>query len=384
MPRPSRLLALAVLAASASCGRADRSSSAPDAAVTPEPPPPSPSATADAPEAPAAPRAAITLIAAGDVSFGRIAGQMLLRDPSTDFFGSIRPWLASADVRFANLEGPLSEQKGETQSPTVPLVFTGPPSGADALARAGFTLVSTANNHAWDYGERALIETIENLDRAGVVHAGTGRDREASRRAAVVDVGGFHLAVIAVTDIWNQGPLVKHRADAFVGRAEEADLAAAVKAARAGAEAVIVSYHGGVEYTDTPITRTRGILHAAIDAGADAVIGHHPHVIQGVEWYRGKPILYSLGNLLMRMHRDHPWTELGYMGRLELHRGAPPGVEACPFRIAGLEVKPFAGDKDRAAHERRFFDHLRSISVLVGGVTIGAPGADGCARLSPP
>lgn len=323
------------------------------------------------------------MLAGGDISFGRLVGQMLLRDPGADFFSSLRPWMEAADVRFANLEGPLSDQHGETVKPGQPLVFTGPPVGAGALARAGFGVVSTANNHAWDYGEGALLETLALLDRAGVRHAGTGRDRDEARRAAVIDVGGFRLAVLAVTDIWNQGELSRHPADAFVARADTGLLAEAVRAARTEADAVVVSYHGGDEYTDEPLGRTRALLRAAVDAGADAVFGHHPHVIQGVEWYRGKPIFYSLGNLLMRMHRDHPWTELGYMARVELRRGAPPTVEACPFRILGVEIRPLAADPARVLHERRFFGHLQAISARLGGVSAASPDADGCARVEP-
>jgi poly-gamma-glutamate synthesis protein (capsule biosynthesis protein) len=325
----------------------------------------------------------VVLLAGGDISFGRLVGRMLLRDPGLDFFSSLRPWMGSADVRFANLEGPLSDQKGETVKPGQPLVFTGPPEGAAALARAGFGVVSTANNHAWDYGEPALLETLVHLDRAGIRHAGTGKDREEAWRPAVIDVGGFRVAVIAVTGIWNQGALSRHPADAFVARADADRIAEAVRGARAGADAVVVSYHGGAEYTDEPLAGTRAMLHAAVDAGADVVIGHHPHVIQGVEWYGGRPILYSLGNLLMRMHRDHAWTELGYLARITLRRGGPPGVEACPFRIYGVEIRPFVGDRDRGAYERRFFDHLRAISKGLGGVVVGEPGADGCARIEP-
>lgn len=336
--------------------------------------------------APPATRDHLTLLAGGDISFGRLVGQMLLRDPARDFFAGLRPWLSSADVRFANLEGPLSDQHGETAKPGQPLVFTGPPGGAEALARAGFSLVSTANNHAWDYGEPALLSTIALLDRAGVRHAGTGPDRAASRRAEILDLEGYRVAFLAVTDIWNDGPLARHPAEPMVARADEGEIVAAVRALRetGAADAIVVSYHGGAEYTDEPLARETAIHHAAIDAGASVIVGHHPHVVQGVEWYRGHPIFYSLGNLLMRMHRDHPWTEFGYLARVELRRGALPAVEACPFRIHGVDVLPLAGEPSRAAYERVFFDHLSAISRSLGGTAIAAPGADGCARLAPP
>src|SRR5262249_1038729 len=157
-----------------------------------------------------------------------------------------------------------------------------------------------------------------------------------------------------------------------VARAEEEDVASAVRALHdsSAADAILVSYHGGDEYKFDPRPRTQKILRAAIDAGATAVLGHHPHVVQGVEWYRGRPLLYSMGNLLMRMHRDHPWTGIGYLARLALRRGEAPRVEACPFRILGVEVKPIAGDPKREAYERLFFDHLRAISRTVGGTAV--------------
>jgi poly-gamma-glutamate capsule biosynthesis protein CapA/YwtB (metallophosphatase superfamily) len=380
MLAPLRLLPV-VLVSLAACARpAPQRDQAPEThASLPLPAPLLPVAPAE-PAAPA--RDHVTLIAGGDVSFGRLVGQMILHEPSHDFFAGVHPWLSAADVRFANLEGPLSDQRGETVKPDQPLVFTGPPGGADALARAGFSIVSTANNHAWDYGKPALLETIALLDRAGVRHAGTGPDRAASRRAEIVDAGGFRVAFLAVTDIWNDGPLAGHPADPFVARAEKDDLAAAVGALReaGAADAIVVSYHGGVEYTGEPLARARSILHAAIDAGATVVVGHHPHVIQGIEWYRDRPILYSLGNLLMRMHRDHPLTELGYLARVELRRNAAPALSVCPFRIHGVDVLPFAGDPLRALYEGRFFEHLGKISRPLGGTAIDAPGADGCAR----
>jgi poly-gamma-glutamate capsule biosynthesis protein CapA/YwtB (metallophosphatase superfamily) len=374
-----RPLALLLLSTIAGCGRS-----------APVDPPGTRAASADPPPAPsslpsATRRDEISLVAGGDISFGRLVGQMLLRDPGHDFFAHLHPWLDTADLRFANLEGPLSDQRGETVKPGQPLVFTGPPGGADALARAGLSIVSTANNHAWDYGEAALRETLVWLDRAGVRHVGTGTSREASRRAEVIDAGGFRVAFLAVTDVWNDGPLARHPADAFVGRADPRELVEGVRALReeGRADAILVSCHGGEEYRDDPLPRLRELFHAAIDAGATAVLGHHPHVVQGVEWYRGRPILYSMGNLLMRMHRDHPWTGFGYLARLSLRRGEAPGLAVCPFRILGVEVIPLAEGVERAAIEPVFFDHLRSISRFVGGTAVEAPGTDGCARLAP-
>ena len=348
---------------------------------------PSPGPAPSMQPAPAPPRRdALTIIAGGDVSYGRVIGQMVLKDPKKELFAPLAPVLASGDLRFCNLESQLTDQKGETQSPGNKLVFCGPPEGAGSLALAGFDVVSTANNHAWDYGKKALFETMDHLDRAGVRYVGTGRDRASAYQPLVIDKDGFRLAMLAVTDIWNQGLLKNHPGADYVAGADRDGLAAAVRSLRAdpSIDAIAVSYHGGCEYITEPITRTKEILRAAIDAGADVVIGHHPHVAQGVEWRGGRPILYSLGNLLMRMHSNHAWTGMSYLARIRLARGAPPALEACPYRIHGVDPLPFAGDPARAAYEAQFFGHLALISKAVGGTRIGPTGDDGCARLEPP
>jgi poly-gamma-glutamate synthesis protein (capsule biosynthesis protein) len=388
------LLTLCCCAALASCTPdSDRAGDADAGTAGSVQPPPAPAPTsqldvdAGAPEAGPPPGpAAFSLIAGGDVSLGRLIGQILLKEPERDLFKTIAPVLASADVRFVNLESQLSDQGGETENPENILIFTGPPSGADALARGRIDVVSLANNHAWDYGKKALFETMDNLDRVGVRYVGAGRTREEAYRALHIEKNGLRLALLAVTDIWNQGPLSKHPGAEHVARADHETLAESVRALRADAanDFIAVSYHGGSEYIDEPLQRTREILRGAMDAGADFVIGHHPHVTHGVEWRNGKPILYSLGNFLMRMHSNHRWTGMGYLARVKLSRGSPLAVEACPFRIHGIEALPFPGDPLRDAYERQFFSHLSLISKTVGGTSIGPTGEDGCAVLSPP
>ncbi len=328
---------------------------------------------------------ALTLIAGGDVSFGRLIGQMLISNPQADFFSSVKPLLDGADIRFCNLESQLSDQGGQTVSPLNSLVFTGPPEGADALSRAGFTIVSTANNHAWDYGKKALFETMDHLRRVNVRYVGSGRDRDEAYAPVVLTHADMKLAFFAVTDIWNQGVLSAHPAKDYVAGADKTLIASLVRKLREdkSIDFIVVSYHGLSEYMNEPMQRTKDFARAVIDAGADAVIGHHPHVVNGIGWHRGKPILYSLGNLLMRMSSKSPWTEMGYLARLRFARGASIGVEACPFRIFGTELLRFVGDPLRKTYEQKFFLHLVSISKGLGGIALGAIGDDGCAEISP-
>ncbi|AUX27858.1 hypothetical protein SOCEGT47_084560 [Sorangium cellulosum] len=402
--RPSFFLfALCAAAAPTGCERpADAGAGlAPPPAVAPAARAPSPrSAPATAERAPApadsapapadsapAPAAAITLLAGGDVCLGKALGQELLRDPTHDPFAPVAALLASADVRFVNLENQLSDQGGETLHPRQPLVFTGPPVGADALARAGISVVSLANNHMWDYGKPALFETFGHLERVGVAYAGAGRTRREAYAPAVVEHRGFRLAVLAVTAIWNQGSLWQHPAREFVAAADAYGVAAAVRAARKqpGIDAVVVSYHGGTEYLDAPLPQARRVALAAIDAGADAFLGHHPHVLQGIEMRRGRPIFYSLGNFIMKVKRTGPAAELGMLARLRLSRGAPPVAEICPVRREGLGAVPLAADPQRAETEAAFIERMRHVSAFVTAEpAIGPFAADGCAPLEGP
>ncbi|MEP7048811.1 MAG: CapA family protein [Pseudomonadota bacterium] len=322
------------------------------------------------------------LAAAGDVNLGRACGQRLLSDGSYDPWRGVASLWADADVRFVNLESVLSEQHGETQSPHHPLVFTGPPSGADALERAGIGLVSTANNHAWDYASRGLLETLSNLDRVGVAHAGTGVAEADAYRPAFVHVNGLTIALFAVTQVWNLGVFAEEEAQHHVAWADSARLREALRRARAGSDFVIVSYHGGEEYKYEPLPKTRAFAAEALRLGADAVIGHHPHVMQGVAWQDNKPIFYSLGNLVFDGRTDYPWTRAAFISKLRFRRGRAAEVTVCPLLIDGYEPRSLT-DKDQAPRQE-FERHLRELSDTVGGTSIGAVDAFGCYALTPP
>jgi poly-gamma-glutamate capsule biosynthesis protein CapA/YwtB (metallophosphatase superfamily) len=325
---------------------------------------------------------AVLIVAGGDVSFGREVGQRVVENPVYAPFAGILPFFRDADVRFVNLESQLSEQQGETQSPRHRLIFTGPPEAARTLARAGIHVVSTANNHAWDYGRSALFETLEHLRAAGIQSAGTGRDPEQAYRPAILRSKGLSVALFALTHVWNQGPIDKHEGRDYVAWATFAKLREALAKARAENDIVLVSYHGGAEYQDAPSPQTRGFVRAVIEAGADAVIGHHPHVIQGIGWFSGRPVFYSLGNLVFGSRGEHPWTRYGMLARMRVSAGAPPSFGICPYRID--DFVPVVLSTSPSDPERiRFLAHLRSASTAVGGVELGESDELGCVSVAP-
>ncbi len=344
-------------------------------AVETEPEPPEPGPERDPDE--------LVIFAGGDVDLGRVVGQRLLKNPNYDPLARLKPLLESADFRMVNLESQLSDQGGETVSRKNPLIFTGPPAGADVLARSNIQLVSLANNHAWDYGEGAFKQTLGNLRRANVAFAGASDVPNTQYRPTTIEVSGFKIAVFAVTHIWNQGPFNEHRGRYFVAWANYPALIKRVARAKKTHDIVLLNYHGDAEYLEKPMEWTRVFLRAASKLGFDAIIGHHPHVPHGVGWRAGAPVFYSLGNLVFREYGGIKWTQHSFAARLTFRR-AEGGValattEACPYVIEDYEPRSMAAEDVSSLRQ-----HLLKLSKHVGGSNVGEANARGCMPLTPP
>lgn len=263
--------------------------------------------SANAPDVPSVREGEVRLIAFGDVNLGRTLGKLLLKGDTLYPFRKLEDTLAAYDVVFANLESPLSDQKGETEDPHNNYVFTGPPSGAWSLRKGGVTLVSTANNHALDYGAGGLRETLSNLDTAGIGRAGSGRTAEEAYAPAVFSVNGVRIAFFACTDAMN---MRIPEWDTLVARSDTARLFPRIRHWRDSVDFIILSYHGGAEYTDRPTAGTISFTSEAARAGVDLVLGHHPHVAFGVVREGESYIAHSLGNCVFEQPSRY-WTRYG-------------------------------------------------------------------------
>jgi len=351
-----------------------RASAVPSAALASATPAPAPA------PAPQPPRSPLVLVAGGDVNLGRKVGQRILRDAAFDPFVGIRPVLSRADIAFANLESPLSDQNGETEDRSR-LAFVGPPAGAGLLARAPFHVVSVANNHAWDYERRGFLDTLTALEGAGVPFAGGSRLPGSQYEPVVLTVKGWSVALFAVTHLWNPGGFANHEAREHVAWADDPRLLQALRAARKTHDLVLVSYHGGKEYVENAAQEPLDFARSVMAAGADAVLAHHPHVPQGVGWYEGRPIFYSLGNLVFGRHRDHPWTGRGYLARLTFMPDKRVEVAACPYLIdkslPHLAIEPAA--------QQMVVRYLRRASTFASavGTDVRAVDEQGCFELVP-
>ncbi|MEO7230093.1 MAG: CapA family protein, partial [Candidatus Limnocylindrales bacterium] len=222
-----------------------------------------------------------------------IFGWDLPRTERTGNEGAVRTLFEGADLAIANFENPAPDAFRYHSTGTV---FSADPALIEGLANAGIDWVSLANNHIRDAGANGVLQTIANLDRWGIAHSGAGADLAAARAPALLEAGGQTIALLGYDTIAGSYWATSSR----VGSAPmtAANLREDVAAARAaGADVVIVFPHWGTEYDATPFAGQRALGEAAIDAGADMVIGNHAHWAAAMQVYEGKPIWYALGNL---------------------------------------------------------------------------------------
>jgi len=276
----------------------------------------------------------LRLCAVGDLNLDRrVAGAGLLQGDTLYPFRALLESLRGADITFGNLESPIASDS--TPVPDSGGVFTAPPLAALALARAGFDIVSTANNHAWDGGQAAAEQTMRLLTRAGVRFVGSGFGRDMAEQPVILERRGWRVAFFAVTRAWNPAPysFYKHAGANWVAWGDTAWIYPAIRALKSSgrADLIVVSVHGGREYADEPPDYHRDLLYGLVDAGADLVLAHHPHVLQPVVWSRGKPIVQSLGNFVFV--QSDPRTQLSAILRVAVAPNHRMRVSAVPVRV---------------------------------------------------
>lgn len=262
-------------------------------------------------------------------------------------FRLIAPVLREADIAFANLETPLSDRARNSGAFRTPTAF------AEGISWAGIDVVSTANNHALDAEGEGLMDTKEALWRAGVGSVGTGENLEAARRPYIIERDGIKVAFLGYAMFVNAGDdafaLENHAGvvalDPFIIKED-------IQRVRDAVDYVMVSFHWAIENSQDTHPAARAFAHDIIDAGADVIIGHHPHVPRGVEVYKGKMIFYSLGNFIFG-HGHTYWMD-NYLARMTLTRTGITQVEILPIAGSGNNLsQPYLleGDDARALLE---------------------------------
>jgi poly-gamma-glutamate capsule biosynthesis protein CapA/YwtB (metallophosphatase superfamily) len=277
------------------------------------------------------------LVLVGDVA-------METADPA-DVMVNIRPYMEQSAVAFCNCEWPLTDRGAPWPGKAGRVVRSSPPK---ISAYSGFDVVSLANNHIMNYGAEGLAQTLQVLDAAGIQHCGAGPNKAQAHRPAIVAAAGRRIAFLAYTSVFAPGfeagenrpgmavvrvgtrYRVSKRLEEMPGSPMEIDtipdeqdferLLRDVREARQAADMVVLSWHWGVSMGYRYLVPYQVDLgRAAVDAGADLVIGHHPHALQGIELHRGKAIAYSTGHCGFDMEHES-FAEDGVLLEVPLDR----------------------------------------------------------------
>ena len=256
----------------------------------------------------------VRLIFAGDIMLDDGPGRVVAagRDPLAPF----ADLLGTADYRIGNLECPIATT-GQPQASKI-YSFRAHPRVIDVL-KGRFDALSVANNHSGDYGHAAFLETLGHLRQAGIASFGGGRNLAEAHAPLWIEKKGLRIAVLGYNEFkprsFEAGP---HWPG--IAWSEDSHVLSDIRAARAaGADVVIPFMHWGWEREPQPTNRQRRLARRMIEAGADAVVGGHPHVTQGTEVWRGKPIIYSLGNFIFDGF-DLPAARIGWLLRMSVDR----------------------------------------------------------------
>ncbi len=303
----------------------------------------------------------VTLVFTGDVL---LSDYVLNNYNSKGIEGVLSPDLLSelrqADLTIINNEFPFSTRG--SQAPDKQFTFRVDPSYVSVLTDIGVDIASLANNHVLDYGADALLDTFDTLDNAGIDYMGAGVDMDRASKLITREIGGMTFGFLAASrvipvvswDVANASPGVFTTYD-------PSRLVAAIKAARSQCDYLTVMVHWGIERDAYPQEYQTQLARQYIDAGADLVIGAHPHVLQGITYYQDKPVCYSLGNFIF--NQQIPQTAIV---KVTVAKDQEPTVQCLAASASGAYTS-LSGSDEKAS----IFQYLEQIS---DGITLDADG----------
>ncbi len=275
-------------------------------------------------------RSQTRILFGGDVMLSRYVGALALEkdDPAWPM-RELAALFSSADLAFVNLESPFSDRGPSREHG---MVFKAEPRMIEALVTAGIDVVSTANNHARDGGGYGIEYTLARLAEKRIASIGTGATAAIAHQGAVLVRNNVGFGFLAYTYDQSNGNHADW--DDRIAMMNVDQMVADIQRLRQRTDVVIVSMHAGNEYGRKPNAHQRKFAHAAIDAGASIVAGHHPHVTQPVEAYGDGVIFYSLGNLVFDQFQRKE-TQRGWIADVRFTAGRLSGYGVIPVDIVG-------------------------------------------------
>ncbi len=309
------------------------------------------------------PTDAATLIIAGDWAPIRAFAPLIESDPQS-IYGDVLPLLREADLSLVNLEAPLSDIGNEVSKSGA--VFKGKPSHIKGLTAVPFSAVTLGNNHMFDFGVEAFRQTAEVLDRHGIACTGAGMNKEDAESPLIMEAKGLCVAILNISEgedltAAGHGPGVA----GWDIKGACARIKNLKKNTTQVLHAVIAVAHCGLEYIPFAPEYVTNAFRELAHAGADAVIGHHPHVPQGLFFHGKTPVCCSLGNFIFYQHTNLFWRKLGYMVRLHISKKGLAGLDIEPYRIHDRGVQMLTGP-DRDYFFKRFKEISEPLSTPQG------------------
>lgn len=308
------------------------------------------------------PRTSYNMFFAGDIQLDHNGIINLYNSKGIDgiISADLQSDMVNADLCMANNEFSFSTRG--TPMENKQFTFRANPSYVSILKELGLDVVSLANNHALDYGRDALNDTFKTLDNANIFYSGAGKDIKRASKPYYADLGNTRVGIISASRVipvadWN----IEIGSPGMLCSYSTAAITKAIKEAKALCNYLVVYIHWGVELMEMPEDYQRALAKKYIDAGADLVIGTHPHVPQGIEYYNNKPIIYSLGNYIFNINMPS-----AYAVNVTLDNDGTPAVRIIP--VASSNCHLYKLDKtDRA-------DMLKYIESISFNVKINADG----------
>lgn len=243
-------------------------------------------------------------------------------------YGNLLPFIRSTDLSIVNLESPLSDRGNEVFKSGA--VFKGKQRHIKALTAVPFDVVTLANNHVFDYGPDAFKDTLDGLNHHHIQWTGAGMSFKEACTPLVIDVNDIKIAIVNFSE---GEDLTSAGEKPGVMGWDLPEIEDTIKSLRPKVDFIIVISHCGIEYIPFPPPYVARAFELMADAGADIVIGHHPHVPQGIQFYNNTPICYSLGNFVFYQHTDLYYRKLGYLVSLELNKESLVSLELIPYEI---------------------------------------------------
>jgi len=299
-----------------------------------------------------------TLLIAGDWAPIRAFGPIFRSEPEA-LYGDALPLLRQADLRIVNCECALTSVEAPVWKSGA--VFKGEPGAVRGLTAVPFDFACLANNHVLDHGVAGLRETLQVLEAKGIQTVGAGLTEEEAWRPGTWESGDLRVHVINFSE---GEDLTAAQGGPGVAGWEVLRVLDRIRECKAQGGLVLVIGHCGLEYVPFPPPYVVAAFRAMVDAGADAVIGHHPHVPQGIEWRKGRPIVYSLGNFVFYQPTELLHRKTGFFVTLAVDGERITDLELHPYRITDQGVRLLGPDEERA-----FRQVMRELSAPFGTPT---------------